>query len=188
MFYLLNKKPTTVIGGRNVLEEVIRCIKGRRSIRKFDQTRDVEEEKIQTCLEAARWAPSASNMQPWHFLIVRDKVTREKLAELHPYGKFMAVSPVVFVPLGDPNRHQKYFHSDTAVAIQNFLLTAYAQGLGTCWAGVIDAPFEKEMKNLLGIPEDLRIICTVAVGYPAESPTKDRRPFEELVSFEKYGQ
>lgn len=170
-----------------MLDEVMQCIKGRRSIRKFDATREVEEEKIQTCLEAARWAPSASNKQPWHFLIVRDKATREKLAELHPYGRFMAESPVVLVPLGDPNQHPKYFHSDTAVAIQNFLLAAYAQGLGTCWAGVIGASFEKEMKTLLGIPDDLRVICTVAVGYPAQSPTKDRHPLEELVSYEKYG-
>ena len=171
-----------------MLEDVMRCIKDRRSIRKFDHACDVEEEKIQICLEAARWAPSASNMQPWHFLIVRDKATRAQLAELHPYGKFMADSPVVFVPLGDPERHTKYWHSDTAVAIQNFLLAAHAQGLGTCWAGVVGASFEKDMKKVLSIPENLRIIATVAVGYPTERPTKERQSLEDLVSYEKYGQ
>jgi nitroreductase len=169
-----------------MFEEVMKCIKERRSIRKFDTTRDVEEEKIQACLEAARWAPSASNKQPWHFVIVRDAATRKKLAELHPYGRFMADSPVVFLPLGDPKRHAKYWHADTAIAIQNFLLAAHAQGLGTCWAGVVGADFEKEMKELLAIPNELRIICTVAVGYPAEHPTKDRRPLSEMVSYEKY--
>ena len=169
-----------------MLEEVMQCIKGRRSIRKFDRTRDVEEEKIQICLEAARWAPSANNRQPWYFLIVRNKAMREKLAELHPAGKFMADSPVVFVPIGDPTRNPRRFHTDTPVAIQNFLLAAYAQGLGTCWAGVFENPYEGDMKAVLGIPEELRIICTVAVGYPAESPTKDRRPLEELVSYETY--
>ncbi|MFQ5818415.1 MAG: nitroreductase family protein [Candidatus Heimdallarchaeota archaeon] len=170
-----------------MIEEVMRCIKERRSIRKFDRARNVEEEKIQSCLEAARWAPSASNMQPWYFLIVRNKTTREKLTELHPYGKFMVDSPVVFVPLGDPGRHHKYWHSDTAVAIQNFLLAAHAQGLGTCWAGVTGSHFEKEMKEVLGIPDDLQIIAVVAVGYPTESPSKDRRPLVEIVSYEKYG-
>lgn len=127
-------------------------------------------------------------MQPWHFLIVRDEATRKKLTKLHPYGKFMVDSPVVFIPLGDPGRHHKYWHSDTAIAIQNFLLAAYAQGIGTCWAGVIGSSFENKMKKLLGIPEDLRIIATVAVGYPLESPMKDRRPLAEIVSYEKYKQ
>ena len=79
-----------------MLEEVMQCIKGRRSVRKFDHSRDVEEKKIQTCLEAARWAPSANNRQPWHFLIIRNKEMREKLADLHPAGNFMTNSPVVF--------------------------------------------------------------------------------------------
>ena len=170
-----------------MFEDVMKCIKGRRSIRQFD-SKEVEEDKIQACLEAARWAPSASNRQPWHFLIVRDKKTREKIAKMHPHAKFVKSSPVVFIPIGDPVRHPKYFHADTAVAIQNFLLAAYAHGLGTCWAGVIDNPFEKDMKELLNIPEELRIIAVVAVGYPAQNPTKERRPMEELVSFEKYGQ
>ena len=169
-----------------MLKSIMQCIKERRSIRRFDSTRDVEEEKIQKCLEAARWAPSASNKQPWQFIIIRDKDIREKLAELHPYGRFMVESPVVFVPLGDPNRHPKYFHSDTAVAIQNFLLAAYAQGLGTCWAGVIASSFEPPMKELLGVPKDLQIICTVAVGYPAQNPTSNRRLLEEIVHYEKY--
>jgi nitroreductase len=170
-----------------MLEEVIQCIKGRRSVRKFDRSRDVEEEKIQTCLEAARWAPSANNRQPWHFLIIRNQETREKLAGLHPAGKFMADSPVVFVAIGDPTQNPRRYHTDTPVAIQNFLLAAYAQGLGTCWAGVFENPYEDDMKAVLGIPEELRIICTVAVGYPTESPIKDRRPLSELVSYEKYG-
>ncbi len=169
-----------------MLKSIMQCIKERRSIRRFDSTRDVEEEKIRICLEAARWAPSASNKQPWQFLIVRDKATREKLAEIHPYARFNAESPVVFVPLGDPNRHAKYYHSDTALAIQNFMLAAHAQGLGTCWAGVIASEIEPKMKELLNVPENLRIICTISVGYPAQTPSKNRRPMEELVHYETY--
>lgn len=166
---------------------MLEAIRTRRSIRKYDQSRDVETEKLAKCLEAARWAPSASNRQPWHFTVVRNKEKREALARLHPHGKFMAESPVVLVVLGDPQKHTKYFRSDPAIATQNFLLAAHAQGLGTCWMGVIDAPFEEEMKQLLGVPESLRIICTVSVGYPAEKPEKARQPLEELVSYESYG-
>jgi len=167
--------------------DVLEAIRTRRSIRKYDQTRDVETEKLLACLEAARWAPSASNRQPWHFIVVRNKEMREALAKLHPYGKFMAQSPVVLVVLGDPQKHPKYFKCDPPIATQNFLLAAHAQGLGTCWMGVIDAPFEGEMKRLLSVPESLRIICTVSIGYPAEKPEKTRQPLEELVSYERYG-
>jgi nitroreductase len=167
--------------------DVLEAIRTRRSIRKYDQTKDVEDEKLLKCLEAARWAPSAGNRQPWHFIVVRSKETRERLAKLHPHGVFMAQSPVVLVVLGDPERSPKYFKCDPPIATQNFLLAAHAQGLGTCWMGVIDSPFEGEMKQLLNVPESLRIICTVSIGYPAEKPEKTRLPLEELVSYEKYG-
>ncbi|NIN52068.1 MAG: nitroreductase family protein [Nitrososphaeria archaeon] len=150
-------------------------------------TREVELEKIFNCLEAARWAPSASNRQPWHFIVVRDEKVRQELARIHPYGKFMAQSPVVLVVLGDPHRHHKYHLYDPVIATQNFLLAAHAEGLGTCWMGVIDTSFEEEMKRLLGVPEHMRIICTISIGYPAETPSKTRRPLKELVSYELFG-
>jgi nitroreductase len=167
--------------------DVLEAIRTRRSIRKYDRNRDVEPEKLLACLEAARWAPSASNKQPWHFIVVRSKEKREELARLHPYGRFMAESPVVLVVLGDPQKHQKYFKCDPPIATQNFLLAAHAQGLGTCWMGVVDSPIEEPMRQLLGVPDNLRIICTVSVGYPAEKPEKTRQPLEELVSYESFG-
>jgi len=166
---------------------VLEAIRTRRSIRKYDRNRDVEPEKLLACLEAARWAPSASNKQPWHFIVVRSKEKREELARLHPHGKFMAESPVVLVVLGDPQKHEKYFKCDPPIATQNFLLAAHAQGLGTCWMGVVDSPTEEPMRQLLGVPGSLRIICTVSVGYPAEKPEKTRQPLEELVSYESFG-
>ncbi len=167
--------------------DVLEAIRTRRSIRRYDQSRDVEPEKLLACLEASRWAPSAGNKQPWHFIVIRNKERREALAKLDPHGRFMAESPVVLVVLGDPQKHPKYFKCDPAIATQNFLLAAHAQGIGTCWIGVIDAPFEGEMRRLLDVPESLRIICTVSIGYPAEKPEKTRQPLEELVSYEKYG-
>jgi len=180
--------PLRHLGSVYTTMDVLEAIRARRSIRKYDPGRDVEPAKIRACLEAARWAPSASNRQPWHFIVVRNKEKREALAEIHPHGRFMAESPVVLVVLGDPQKHPKYFRSDPAIATQNFLLAAHAQGLGTCWMGVIDAPFEEEMKRLLGAPESLRIICTVSAGYPAEKPEKTRQPLDELVSYEAYGE
>lgn len=166
--------------------DVLDAIKARRSIRKYTED-SVEDEKIQRCLEAARWAPSASNKQPWHFVVVRNQETRKKLSEMHPYGQFMKDSPVVFVVLGDPDLNPKYYLMDACIATQNLLLAAHAQGLGTCWMGVIDASFENDMKALLKIRDPLRILCCVSMGYPDESRTSSRRPLSEIVSYEAYG-
>ena len=124
--------------------DVLELLKSRRSIRKY-KTAPVEKEKIQNCLEAAQWAPSASNKQPWEFMIVKDDKTRLKLAKIHPYAKFVAQSPVVFIPITNPAIHKKYHQSDTALATMQFMIMAHAQGLGTCWAGVIKTTFEEEI-------------------------------------------
>ncbi len=167
--------------------DLFEAIRTRRSIRRYDRSRDVEPEKLQACLEAARWAPSASNKQPWHFVVVRDRMTREKLAGIHPFGKFMSDSPVVVVVLGDPQRHATFYKYDPSAATQNFLLAAHAQGLGTCWMGVVGSPFEPEIKKLIGVPENLCIVCTISVGYSLEKPEKARFPLEEMVSYERFG-
>lgn len=165
--------------------KALELLKGRRSIRKYKPT-PVEEEKIKKCLEAAQWAPSASNKQPWEFMIVKNTKTRQKLAELHPYAKFVAESPVIFIPLTDPSIHAKYHQSDTALATLQFMIMAHAQGLGTCWAGVIKAPFEDEIKNLLGIPDNLHVLALVAVGYPDQDRDSERKPLESLMHSETY--
>jgi nitroreductase len=167
--------------------DVFEAIFNRRSVRKYKDT-PVEDEKIEKCLEAARWAPSASNKQPWHFIVVQNEATRKALADLHTYGRFMKESPVVIVVLCDPVRHPNYYMMDPCIATQNLLLAAYAQGLGTCWMGTVGANFEDDMKQLLGIPEQLSILCCVSLGYPAETPSSSRRPLSDIVSHEQYGQ
>jgi len=166
--------------------DVLKLLKERRSIRKYLST-PVEEEKIFQCLEAARWAPSASNKQPWEFLIVKNKTVRERLAELHPYAKFVAESPVVFVPLTNPKIHPKYHQSDTALATLQFMITAHAIGLGTCWAGVIETSFEKEIRKLLHIPDHLHVLAIVALGYPDQKRESTRKELDTLIHWETYG-
>jgi len=166
--------------------DVIEAIKTRRSVRKYKR-KYVEQEKIIECLEAARWAPSADNFQPWSFLVVRNEDARKRLSEIHTWGRFMAESPVVVAFLAYPTRSQNYCHGDTAVAVQNFLLAAHSLGLGTCWMGVINTPFEPPIKRLLGVPDDVVVLCTVSLGYPDEKPSSTRRPLAETVHWEKYG-
>ncbi|MHA2405723.1 MAG: nitroreductase family protein [Candidatus Hermodarchaeia archaeon] len=166
--------------------EFLDVIKGRRSIRQY-LPKEVEKEKIDAILEAAQWAPSASNKQPWHFIVVRDSDTRTRLGQLHPYGRFMKQSPVVIVVLGNPEMHPKYYLCDPHQAVQNILLTAYSLGLGSCWMGVRGASFENDIKEMLGIPKSLTVVCTISIGYPNHKRKSTRYPLGELVSWEQFG-
>ena len=166
--------------------DVIEAIRDRRSIRKYKST-EVEMEKIDTILQAGRWAPSASNKQPWHFIVVRDETMRKKLAEVHNYGRFMAESPVVIVVLGDPSKHPRYHLADPHNAVQNMLLAAYYEGLSTCWMGVRETDIEPKFRELLGIPDELRVICCISVGYGDQDRNSNRFDLDEIVSWEKYG-
>ncbi|TFH07181.1 MAG: nitroreductase family protein [Candidatus Thorarchaeota archaeon] len=166
--------------------DVTKAIRDRRSIRKYKST-EVEFEKVDTILQAGRWAPSASNKQPWHFIVVRDEAMRKKFAKVHDYGRFMAESPVVIVVLGDPAKHPRYYLADPHNAVQNMLLAAHYEGLNTCWMGVRDTEIEPKFKELLGVPDDLRVICCISVGYGDQARTSTRFPIEDIVSWEKYG-
>lgn len=166
--------------------DVIDAMKSRRSIRRYKRD-PVEKDEILACLEAARWAPSADNFQPWEFVVVTDEEARAKLAGIHTYGRFMRNSPVVVVVLADPNSSPKHYHGDASVATQNLLLAAHSMGFGTCWVGVIDSVFEEPIRELLGIPEDLRVLCAVSLGRPAERPISSRKSLEGMVHWETYG-
>ncbi len=166
--------------------DTIKTIRERRSIRKY-KSDAVDDEKLNSILQAGRWAPSASNKQPWHFIVVQDKAMREKLADIHDYGRFMRESPVVIVVLGDPKKHSRYHLADPHQAVQNMLLTAHAQGLSTCWAGVRDTDLEPKFRKALDVPDDLRVVCAVSLGHADQERKSTRFPLEEIVSWEKYG-
>jgi nitroreductase len=167
--------------------DAIEAIKTRRSVTVY-KDKEVEPEKLLTCLDAARWAPSAGNRQPWEFVVVTSDETRRKLAGVHPYARFVAKAPVALVFVANPSNSQVTHAIDTSLAAENFMLAAHALGLGTCWAGVYDTNLETPIKGVLGIPKELRVLCLMSVGYPSESPSKDRVPLNQLTHWEKYGQ
>ena len=166
--------------------DVVKAIRERRSIRKYKST-EVEDEKVNIIIQAGRWAPSASNKQPWHFIVVRDEAMRKKLAEVHNYGRFMAESPIVIVVLGDPAKHPKYHLADPHNAVMNMLLAAHHEGLNTCWMGVRDTEYESKFRKLLNIPDDLRVVCSISVGHGDQERNSNRFPIDDIVSWEKYG-
>jgi len=171
----------------------------RSSVRRFD-TRPVEREKINSCLEAARLAPSAHNSQPWRYLIVDDPALKKKLCDaafsgIFSMNKFAAEAPVVIVVLAKPdpiaNRlgefvvGTQYYLMDIGASVEHLLLEASDIGLGACWLGWYKAP---GVKKALNIPKSEKVVSMIALGYPKgeEKRGKDRKSLEEISSFNSY--
>jgi nitroreductase len=150
--------------------------KGRRSVRKF-LDKKVTDDQIQEILSAAMVAPSGRHSRPWEFIVVKDREKRERLAKLRSSGKFIRDSPVCIVVLGN-ERQSNLWVQDCSLASGHIYLEVTNQGLGTCWVNVKcsktdegeDA--EEEVKKILGIPEDLRVLCMLPIGYPKEEMIK----------------
>jgi nitroreductase len=155
----------------------------RRSIRKYRDT-PIPRESILKVLEAARVAPSAAHRQPWHFVVVQDEGKRRLLAGSRGWA---ANAPAIIVAIGDPVASPNWWQNDVGIAFEHVVLAAADLGLGTCWMGsmVRDA----EIKALLGIPENLRVVAISPLGVPDEEPApKERKSLEEIVSWEKFGE
>ena len=168
--------------------DVFEAIRSRRSIRVFKK-KAVEEEKLNRVLEAGRLAPSARNMQNWKFVVVRDRATREKLMRAAKNQTFVAQAPVVIVACGTLTDYMmscgQLAHTvDVSIAVDHMTLQAVAEGLGTCW---VCAFSESEVKEMLGIPDDVRVVTLLTLGYPAEAPpARSRKDIGEIVSLEKF--
>jgi nitroreductase len=174
-------------GGR--LVNVIEAIKKRCSVRAYED-REVEKEKLQTLLESARLAPSASNLQEWRIVVVRDKAMRAKLAEAANKQSFVAQAPVVLVFCAETEHHtmrcgEKSYPIDVAIAIDHVTLAAAELELGTCWIGAF---YSDKVRPLLGIPADVPVVSLLTLGYPAPGSTrpKNRLPLEDIVRYEKW--
>jgi nitroreductase len=169
----------------------------RRSIRKYED-RQVEDEKVRKILEALRLAPSSSNSQPWHVVVVRNKETIQALSEAAPVGSrfvisWMAKAPLVFV-LAVRRRltHRVaggFGHSnlwlDAGIGGEHLVLAAQALGLGTCWIGWFS---EKKVRGLVGLPKSHEVAALIPCGYPAEEPEpRERKRLDEIFSVERFG-
>lgn len=173
--------------------DLLEIIKSRRSIRKFKRD-SIPEQDLFKILEAATWAPSAGNLQPWEFIIVRDEDRKKALARAALNQMFIAEAPVVIIVCANIPRTAVYYGErgrslyciqDTAAAIQNMLLMAYWLGYGTCWVGAFD---EERVRKILKLPPDARPVAIIPLGKPAEKPRPPPRyPLERVVHVEEYG-
>lgn len=174
---------------------MLKEITTRRSIRKYTD-QPVDEEIILALLESARLAPSGSNSQPWHFIVIKSEETRKRLASASHNQYWMVSAPLHIVCVGDircrieentpaalyedsPQADLKRIIRDTAIAVEHIVLTAEHLGLGTCWVANFT---QDDIRPLLSIPEDKYVLCVLTVGYPAEQPdARPRRKLEEII-------
>jgi nitroreductase len=187
--------------------ELMEAITGRRSIRKYT-SRPVDDETLNTILEAARQAPSWANSQCWRFVVVRDENLRNRLADTAievTTGKAnrgveaMRVVPVAIVACAQMRKAGYYvkggkgpvtdkgdwYMYDVALAMQNLTLTAHAMGLGTVHIGAFDAI---KVAEILGVPEGFVVVSMTPLGYPDESPNpRPRKELAEIVFYDKFG-
>jgi nitroreductase len=165
------------------MSDIMEIIRNRRTIRRFKPD-PVAEEKVQMILEAGRWAPSFSNLQPWKFVVIKDPGLKKAVdtaareSVLH-WG--IDEAPVVVLVCADRRLDPLHAIETGAAATQNMTLMAHSLGLGTGWIGIMGTEAETAIQKFLKFPETMRIISLIPIGIPRESPKGVRKPLEDLV-------
>jgi len=160
---------------------IIDMIKDRRSIRIY-KDEGIPKGKLDKLLEAARLAPSAGNRQNWKFIVVEDEQIKNQLVNASNNQAFVGTASYVIAGIGDSV--QKWHQVDLAIALEHIALEAVELGLGTCWIGAFN---EEEVKKILKIPHDKKVVALLTVGVPAESPApRPRKALEEIVVYNEY--
>ncbi|MEE8392183.1 MAG: nitroreductase family protein [Anaerolineae bacterium] len=166
--------------------EFVQTIFARRSIRKYTDE-PVSEEDIQTLLEAAMAAPSASNRKPWQFVVVTERQTLDALAEAHPHGKMLFQATLCIAVCGDLTEMERYWVQDCSAATENLLLAATALGLGAVWLGVYPKePRVAFVRSILSLPEVITPLNLISIGHPAEEKEPRTQYDESRVHRERW--
>ncbi len=150
------------------------------------QSKPVPPAVIRRIVEAAQLTASSMNGQPWHFIVVENKDTLKKIGSLAKSGPYIAKAAFAVAVVVD--KSSKFGVSDGSRAIQSMILTAWAEGVGSNWAGFMGPD---EVKPVLGIPAGMDLLAIVPFGYPAKSVgkgKKNRKPLGEVVSRERLGE
>jgi len=174
-------------------------VRTRQSVREY-LNKSVEREKIERCLEAARFAPSASNSQPWRFIVIDDPKLKETVARktfdrLISFNRFSLQAPVLilliserpgfFSGIGEAIKDKQFSLIDIGIATEHLCLQATEEGLGTCILGWFD---ENGVKKLLNIPQSKRVELIITMGYPASNEIypKERKELNQIRSYNSY--
>ena len=170
--------------------EVFEAVLGRRSVRRYKAT-NISDNLVEKLLDAARWAPSGGNTQPWRFVVVRDKVAKKLLKAVSPGLRTYTNPSIIIVACVDlgvkTNEDETVKILDMGAAIQNLLIAAHALRLGACW---VYSTNWRGVKEVVGLSEgnSIKPVSLILVGYPAEAPKpRARLPIDEVTFREKFG-
>ena len=160
--------------------DALEAIRKRRSVRKY--TGDpIPREDLEKIVDAGRLAASGSNQQPWDFIVVTD---RGMIDQLKVAAQWMEKAAAIIAVVMDSS--SRWWIEDGSAAVENMLIASTALGYGSCWLEGYTLPREEEFKALLDIPKEKRLLTLVPIGVPAEWPTKEKKPLEEVIHWEKY--
>lgn len=162
--------------------ETIKALKTRRCKRKFLPT-PVPKKVVEDIIDCGRLAPSAVNIQPVEFIVVIKGKIRKRIAEMADYGRFIAEAPVCIAVF---SRQTKYYLEDGSAASENILLAAHAHGLGACWVAGDKKAYAEKVRQLLGVPQNFKLITLIPLGYSKEEPKPAKRKLKDVLHWEKY--
>ena len=164
----------------------LEVFKIRRSIREYSD-KQISKDLLEKIVDAARFSPTARNIQPWEFIVITRIPTQQRLGELAENGSFLAQAKAcIAVFCADT----KYYLEDGCAATCNILLTATALGVGSCWVAGDKKPYCAEVATLLGVPSAYKLVSLVALGYPKSKDSfylAKKRDLKELIHWEKFG-
>jgi nitroreductase len=168
-----------------MLMDAIEAITTRKALRAFAPT-PVEAEKLRQIISAGRHAMSARNLQPWQFLVLRDRERLREIGALCATGRFVTDAPAAIIVLKDTT-NTRWADIDCAQAVQNMATAGWSLGLGTCWVGNFDGP---KISQMLNVPSQWAIFTILAFGYPNPANPPQARPLKprrEMVHYERWG-
>jgi nitroreductase len=162
---------------------VTTVIKSRHSVRKFKPD-TVSDIVIKDVLECAAQAPTAMNLQPWVFGVIKNKETLQKIAGFTDHGKFIAECAVCFAIFGE--KKETYYLEDCCAATENLILALQAYGITSCWVAGEKKPYGESVRKYLGVPENFTLVSLIAAGNPAEVSIARKKESKKIVFYEKF--
>ncbi|TRZ82778.1 nitroreductase family protein [bacterium] len=163
--------------------EFSETVKARVSIREYSQ-RLVSKELLEKLVDAGRMAPSARAVEPWSFIVVRDKKTIEMIAGIAPNGAFIRYAQAAIIVVSEDT---KYYIEDCSAATENILLQAVDLGLGACWIAGDKKPYADDVMKMLNCPAGTRLASIISVGYPLKARAqKKSKCLSDIIHWESF--